>query len=79
MGRVVAQRVQKLDLGVRQFDEDHRHAVVRLVLRRADLGAQRRRDTARRASRSGTAMATWFRRPIMRFMGCAAACAFTCC
>lgn len=39
--RSLAQRVQKFDLGVRQFDEHHRHAMIRLVLRRAHLSAQR--------------------------------------
>ena len=40
-GRVLAQRVQQLDLGVWQLDEDHGHAMVRLVLRCAHIGAQR--------------------------------------
>jgi hypothetical protein len=39
--RSVAQRIEQFDLGVGQFDEDDGHAMVRLVLRGADLGAQR--------------------------------------
>src|SRR6056297_820033 len=37
---VIPQRIQKLDLGVGQFDEDHGHAVIGFVLRRADRGAK---------------------------------------
>ena len=40
-GLILAQRIEKLDLGVGQFDEHHRYTVVGLVLRRANLGAQR--------------------------------------
>ena len=39
--RVGAERVQQLDLGVRQLDEDDGDAVVGLVLRRADHRAER--------------------------------------
>ena len=38
--RGVAERVQQLDLGVGQVDEDHGDAVLWLVLRRADGGAE---------------------------------------
>ena len=39
--RGLPQRMQELDLGVRQLDEDHGHPVLRLVLRRPDPRAQR--------------------------------------
>jgi 2,3-bisphosphoglycerate-independent phosphoglycerate mutase len=38
---ILAEGVEKLDLGVRQFDEDDGDAVIGLVLRRADRGAER--------------------------------------
>jgi hypothetical protein len=38
--RPFAERLQQLDLGVGQFDENHRHAVVRLGLRRRHPGPQ---------------------------------------
>jgi hypothetical protein len=38
--RVMAQRIKQFDLGVGQRDENDGNAVVRLVLRRADSGAQ---------------------------------------
>src|SRR6056297_75881 len=38
---VRAQRIKQLDLGVGQLDEHHRHTVIGLVLRRADMGTQR--------------------------------------
>ncbi len=39
-GRVFAKRMQKLDLRIGQLDEDHRDAVIRFRLRRADLGTK---------------------------------------
>ena len=39
--RVLTQRVQQLDLRVRQLDEDDRHTVIRLVLRGANPCSQR--------------------------------------
>ncbi|OHC43352.1 MAG: hypothetical protein A2092_18145 [Rhodobacteraceae bacterium GWE1_64_9] len=40
-GRVFSQRVQQFHLGIRQVDEHHGHAMIGLVLRGADAGAQR--------------------------------------
>ena len=41
IGELVAERLQELDLGVGQVDEDHGDAVVGLVLRGADPRAER--------------------------------------
>jgi hypothetical protein len=66
IGEASPKGMQKLDLGVRQFDEDHGHAMVGFGPAAGDTLAPRCRDTGRRRpARSGTAMATWLRRPIM--------------
>ncbi len=59
---------QQLDLGVRQLDEDRLHPVRRLVLDGRDRGAECVTDSrADAAAMSGTAMATWLRRPSFSF------------
>jgi hypothetical protein len=40
--------MQELDLRIRQFDEDHRHAVLRLRGRRRDAGPERLAISVRR-------------------------------
>ncbi len=58
--------VDQLDLGVGQLDEDGGDAMLRLRHRLGDAGAEHRRGRAPRPpAMSGTAMATWLRRPIM--------------
>ena len=69
IGESVAERLQQLDLGVRQVDEHDGDAV--LGLRHGCRDRRRRacRDRPRAALRGrGTAMATWLSRPIMRLV-----------
>ena len=63
--RFVAERMQKLDLGVRQLDERHRDAVFRQRRRRGHLAPRLSLYSRLAFSRSGTAMATWLSFPIM--------------
>ena len=65
-GRSFAKRMQEFQLGVGQRDEDRRDSMLRQVERLARLRRPASRDRARSPlARSGTAMATWFKRPIM--------------
>ena len=58
IGEFVAERLEQLDLGVRQRDEHRVHAVIRLRHRRRHLGAERVAVELLALAMSPTAMAT---------------------